>query len=1071
MSVQQSSVAKITRPKASGALSRERLFRLLDGRRNEPITWIEGPAGSGKTTLVASYLDTRRLPCLWYQVDEGDTDFATFFYYMGVAARAVAPKKNKPLPLLTPEYLGGLPVFTRRYFEELYGRLKTPFVVVLDNYQEVQDKSTFHDIVSCGLSALPDGINVMILSRSEPPPAFARLRAAHKVSFLSYGDIRFTFDESLQFALRHSVLDRESIKALHEKTEGWAAGMVLMLESAKIEGIDYRETGTQSYSVIFDYFAGEIFSKAAKEVQEFLLKTSVLPKMIPRTAERLTGMHNAGRLLSDLNKNNYFTDRHSHHHPVYQYHPLFREFLLAKAGDVFSRDELSALRSTAAGLLGESGDVEDAAVLLGDAEDWAGLEQLILGSAVLLAVQGRSGTLQEWIERIPGERLNASPWLLYWLGICRMPFTPGESGRLFEQAFHLFKEQKDSTGIFLSWSGAVDTLLFDWNDSMPLDYWIEQFSSHMQSGPSFSSPEVELRVSLSMTIALMIRQPWRSDLPQWLERALSLARQAPDINLRIRTLSSAVNYYAWVGDFSKATSALEEIRGSASLPDVSPLTTITWLWLETAFSITSGASVDSALSQISRVLELAETTGVHVWDHMLFAMGVYVSLIQNDFATASHFLRKKESVLRDRQGNGYSHYLYLSSWYYYLKGDMSRAAADAVEALRLAEETGYIFPIIQARLAAAQLFYEQGRDQEANALTAKAYELANRAKSVQLRYACLLFKAQFAFDGGRDAEGLGFLEAALRLGRENRYFYMTWWFPTKVLSRLCVHALEAGIETGHVRNLIRTCKLEPPEEEAVHRLEYWPWPLKIYTLGQFEIVKDDKPLFFSGKVQKKPLAMLKAIIAFGGKEISEEKLTDLLWPDADGDTAHVAFTTTLHRLRKLIGNERVIQLQGHAVSLDRKYCWVDARAFEHLLEKSTRQPSDAGAPTDTARDLIDKAISLYKGHFLPGDLNKNWTLSLRERLRGSFLAGIRAAAHSYSKEGEWEKAAEYYRKGIDIVDVAEDLYQGLMLCYHRLGWRSDALSVYERCKAVLEAVLGVMPLPQTDALRDDILKS
>lgn len=83
----QPAIAKITRPRLSDVLHRPRLFRLLDRCRKAPVTWISGPAGSGKTTLVASYLDARKIPCLWYQMDGGDADLATFFYYLGLAAK------------------------------------------------------------------------------------------------------------------------------------------------------------------------------------------------------------------------------------------------------------------------------------------------------------------------------------------------------------------------------------------------------------------------------------------------------------------------------------------------------------------------------------------------------------------------------------------------------------------------------------------------------------------------------------------------------------------------------------------------------------------------------------------------------------------------------------------------------------------------------------------------------------------------------------------------------------------------------------------------------------------------
>jgi ATP/maltotriose-dependent transcriptional regulator MalT len=140
-----SSMAKITNPKSSGVFPRERLFRLLDKCRESPVIWVSAPAGSGKTTLVASYLADRKLDSIWYRVDEGDGDIATFFYYMGLAAKKAVPRTRKPLPLLTSEYQLGIKTFILRYFETLYTLLTPPFVIVFDNYQHVQNKAHFHE--------------------------------------------------------------------------------------------------------------------------------------------------------------------------------------------------------------------------------------------------------------------------------------------------------------------------------------------------------------------------------------------------------------------------------------------------------------------------------------------------------------------------------------------------------------------------------------------------------------------------------------------------------------------------------------------------------------------------------------------------------------------------------------------------------------------------------------------------------------------------------------------------------------------------------------------------------------
>ena len=240
---QPSSLAKLTKPKPANVLMRKRLFALLDDARKRPVIWVCAPPGAGKTTLVASYLTDRKLPCLWYQVDEGDGDIASFFHYMGIAARKAAPHKKKPLPHLTPEYLAGLPAFTRNFFRELYSRLlgetvkrrkgeegrspsrrftHSPFLVVLDNYQEVAENSQLHEVMLNGLAEAPEGINIIIIGRLPLPPAMARLQVSEALSLLNWDDISLTLEESMgigRLRTKGKGINKEVLEFLHKQTQ------------------------------------------------------------------------------------------------------------------------------------------------------------------------------------------------------------------------------------------------------------------------------------------------------------------------------------------------------------------------------------------------------------------------------------------------------------------------------------------------------------------------------------------------------------------------------------------------------------------------------------------------------------------------------------------------------------------------------------------------------------------------------------------------------------------------------------------------------------------------------------
>ena len=217
--------------------------------------------------------------------------------------------------------------------------------------------------------------------------------------------------------------------------------------------------------------------------------------------------------------------------------------------------------------------------------------------------------------------------------------------------------------------------------------------------------------------------------------------------------------------------------------------------------------------------------------------------------------------------------------------------------------------------------------------------------------------------------------------------------------------------------------------------------------------------------------MLKALVTFGGREVAESQLMDALWYDADGDVAHRSFATTLHRLRKLIGNEEVIRLRDGRVTLDSRYCWVDVWAFERILgqiDASWKEGLTGNDMTRTIR-LAERAIEMYKGPFMAGETDQHWVVSCRERLRSKFLRNVGKIGLYWEHAGDLNKAANCYKKGLEVDDLAEEFYQRLIICYQRLGRRAEALAAYNRCKNTLLAVLGVEPSVETEAIYKSLL--
>jgi DNA-binding SARP family transcriptional activator len=481
------------------------------------------------------------------------------------------------------------------------------------------------------------------------------------------------------------------------------------------------------------------------------------------------------------------------------------------------------------------------------------------------------------------------------------------------------------------------------------------------------------------------------------------------------------------------------------------------------YSISEG-SHEKCLKAVSDALEQAQTTGIHRLDHMLLGQGVGSALNAGDHKAVEELLDKMALPLRSFKPWEACFYHLLKTRAGLLKGDLRQASLHAEMALKLSNDTGSPISSVRCHLAKAHAMHELGKAHEAADHLARALTISQQIKGKNTEFCALLAEALFALDQGKRSSALIPLQKALVIGKEEGYFITLIDRPF-AMARLCVTALEAGIEVDYVRDFIRKRNLIP-EKPPLH-LENWPWPLKIYSLGRFELFKDGKLIRFPRKAQQKPLSMLKALIAFGGKEVREDQIEDALWPEADGDAAHQSFKTNLHRLRQLLGHEEAIQLKEGRLALDPQYCWADVWAFEDSLGRA--EGLWEKGQEESAVKLTEKALMMYKGAFLSGEIEQPWAMSTSERLRGKFLRSVGKLALYWKQSDQWEKTLNCYQKGLEVDDLGEEFYQGLMTCYHHIGQTSEAISVYNRCKRILSATLGIEPSPKTEAIYKSLM--
>ena len=1064
MAAPETRLSKITQPSTEGVLLRQALFARLDQGRKNKLIWISSPGGAGKTTLISSYLSERRLPSLWYQIDGGDIDPATFFYYLGLAGKKAAPRRKKNLPLLTPEYFRGLSDFSRNYFSDLFERLKSPSVIVFDNVQDVPDSTILHQCLIDGLTRIPEDVTIILISRSSPPAAYLRYQANREMDILGWNDLRLSLNE-FEKIISCWGFDNSTISSLHDlyaKMDGWAAGLQLMLRQTSDSSLKDVSNWLKTPEEIFTYFADQVFSKVENEVQECLLSTAFVSQITLNMAENISGSSRSKTILKDLAHRNYFTSKRQGSVATYEYHPLFQLFLQNTANQKYSLEEIRELkRNSAKALLTES-RVEEAVTLLADVEDWDGLSAQILNYAQNLLNQGRFGTLKMWLEQLPVAHVENHPWLLFWKATSLKPVDIFSSRECFKKAYELFRATKDPVGSYMAWTGGVETFIYLWGNFRLLDPWLDEFEKLRHDHPQFPNPEIQGRVTYSLFSALLWRKSNSPEMKIWAQQAEVLMQKSDNPTFQLLTGSNMLKYHLWCqGDLAKADRLIASMRriDQKSVPSLAIL--LSKAMMATYYFFKN--EMDDCLRMVNEGLELGRETGIQLLDTALCAHGTYALLMTGECEQASVYLKQMAHLTNEQSHIDVAHYHYLYVWKQLEEGTFLEALNNARIVVERIDASG----TRQARgfgrytLAVALCENRDFKEAKEHLDIGRAYGTSMQNDYFESVYQFCM--SLFSIRQGEKSQAITRVGKALNIASKKAYPAIPWigWYRS-AFTELLLLALENDIEVAYVSQLIRDHHLIP-KAPPVH-LENWPWPLKIYTLGRFEIHCFGKLLRSPGKAQQRPLALLKAIIAMGGSDVSEMRIVDALWPDADGDAARQSFKTTLHRLRKLLGvPEAIIYTEGN-ISLDPRYCWVDVWALDRLLPQSIKN-----RPSSQDSSALTRALDLYRGSFLNSESSNAWVIPARERWRSRFLLGTEIFAEQLEQSEKPEEAIERYLKALEVDPHIELFYQRLMLCYGQLGRKAAALSTYDRCRTTLDHTLGIKPSSQTESIRQQFL--
>ncbi|MBF0456666.1 MAG: winged helix-turn-helix domain-containing protein [Nitrospirae bacterium] len=1020
---------KIRPPYLHNVVERKRCFHIINSALSKPILWVSAPAGAGKTTLVASYINHMSIPAIWYNIDERDTDFTYFTANMQKALKVLNLDNN----IVSPDFTSSMNrqdinIFSMMYFEQLFESLNPPCVLVFDDCHNIPEPSMLYDFFIKGLSQLSEGFYVVFISRDEPPPSLARFQVQRKISMIDFDDIKFDLKETTELITNcvERPVPEEMIDRLYNETGGWIAGIILGLVC-----INRKENTNidDAKKAVFNYFLTEVYEPLPDKDKDFLLKTAFFPEFTVEMATKITSHEQVERILTSKYKQYFITKKYSVD-DIFTYHGMFRDFLL-KQSELYYGQRLNAIVLQAAVILYEHGYIESSVTLIIKFEKWEAFEQLILNHADDLIDEGINVTVGKCLSEIPYNVVYGYPRLLFWKGLINIYLNPAGSRRILDSAYIAFKNLGCREGQLAALCGIVKTILLEGNDFHQLDYWINEFEASLFDVYKQCKNESERENAVSgIVAALIFRQPGHIGIDYWLNEAEKIVLYSKNAETRIFTACSIILYYLWTGAIFKAGVIVDILSLPVRNIDTYPMMRLMYLMAEALYYYYKHAPGE-IVKIVDEGLKLAEQTGFHLMDTAFSGLSVCISLIEGNNKAAGDKLREIKVFMERNQSY---------SWYYYQLislvevsiGNFTAAIECGRKSLEMVQKTGGIFLIGINKYLLAYVLVEAGRYDEAIGQLNDIGKLEAMTKSGLFNYHVSTVKTLIALKTNDTKQFEDMFKKCVQFAELSGM--RTFLTLRKSVASVCEAALDRGIQVEYVNELISLYNITTDN----HLIESFPWPLKIYTLGRFEIFQEGNVIKLFGKPKKMQMELLKALISIDGSRLSSEEIADHLWLDSDGDLAQNALRTGVHRLRKLLGGSNLILTSNGRIWLNPELCWIDVWGVDKIARKI-----DEGSPPAEMMRLFLNMIGLCKGDFMQGELPDAWVSNRQGKLMNKVSNACLRVGAFHEKSDNWEDAIECYLSTLSIIPSEEVLYQRLIKCYQRMGQSCKALAVYD----------------------------
>ncbi|MBV6449398.1 MAG: HTH-type transcriptional regulator MalT [Anaerolineales bacterium] len=1047
-------------------LSRPRLLDWLESNSDKRLTLLSAPAGYGKTTLLADFINASSLPSIWYTLDAQDSDPAVFLTYLIESLRNMkrAPKTLTRAVGQTAQSIldsAETTISPQRVLtvliNELTEQIETPWLMILEDYHYIASP-VVHQLVDFLLENAPDGLRLIISTRADPPLALARLRARGQLAELRSSSLRFRDDEVTRWM--HSdlpELTNENLNLLSEKTEGWAAALQIIrssLSGRDAEDVNAMLSGLSgSQQFVFDYLADEVFRRLPEDTQEFLLRTSILQQMDASACNAVASVQNAQSILEELEKQNLFVASLDSQKKWYRYHYLFREFLLSRLQRVETESVVQLERS--AGAHHESqGEWEAAFSHYVNAREFESAARAVSAFASDFVERGRVEVLHRYLSALPSEVMKRNPELLLQHGNAHWRLgQTGAAMAAYEDARASFETQNDPNGICRALTRLAEVNRAQGN--------YRQAEALASEALSFAEVNHAARAEALMALAKSVGFLTGMDKGRQLaEEAVNEARLAGDslsALARANFLQSLGQICWWHGDPQATVRYCQEALQIAP-EEFSPIAAQAYLSLATPFLYWH--ELDKALQYAERGLQIAQTL------HLKELLPSAYTALGNVLTRLGETARAEASL---RQGMEIGQQLGLASFErlmatgflaYNLCGQ-----GRAEEARQLAEGvlwsyTGSpdTYEAYVCRSVLADVALENDQREKAEALFEQLIETGER-RQFRLPLAMVYFGlAYIHLETKRGESGLDYARKALRLIETSRAFQL--FLDQGARSHIVAEALiRAGEKSPFLERVLENL---PEKQIPIAELS----SIRVQCFGAFRVFVNGEEISQERWVSAKARDLLAYFVTMRGEKIHADKIFDAIWGGKER-TSRTAFHTALSRLRNALkytdDNPRLILVEVGEYWLDSARLTMDVDEFDSALAKARAASNPA-----TRAEWYERVASLYRGEYLQ-NLYYEWVFPERRRLTLAYLGALQELASYHLANQSPKDAAVCIEKAIPLDQLNEDLYCQGMRAYAALNDRANLSRLYSDLKLVLQNELNATPMPETSRLYEEIM--